>query len=375
MKKILPVSVLIVALAVIYAFKSRDLLHKYSVIVVQYQTENPKAVMQDIYKYTFENGEFKGKEKILSVTGRENNKDLNRFDSEGGFIFKNRWLVSGIGNIVDLQTKKVITSERATFIRTSGDSIIFYTNDAFKGKFYSVFDAKTGKYEQVKSVKFKAIIGQDIGLDYDTPNRRIWLYPMGKEKVLLVADAGFGEEVINSKSTSTIPVMWVDADDFIYPYYNISKNEATIFKVNVNKTITKIGVIKDIPKGHQNSYFAKDGDDNIEYICGKGKFYIDVAANKISEVAFEHEGNGFDVECKTQAYGHLIKFNKQDIGKYQCDMKNVRTCAYAIALDNKMKIGDEVYPQGIAIWNSESKKWKSIEAEEVAAVLGWVVEN
>jgi hypothetical protein len=375
MKKILPISILLVALIVCFAFRSKTLLHKYSVIVVQYQVQNPKAVMQDIYKYTFENGEFKGKEKIISVTGRENNKDLNRFDSDGGFIFKNRWLVSGIGNILDMQTKQVITSERSTFVESRGDSLIFYTNDVFKGKYYSVFDAKTGAYGQVKSVKFKAMIGQDIGVDYDTPNRRIWLYPVNKEKVLLVSDAGFGEEVINSKSTSTIPVMWIDNDNFIYPYYNVSKNEATIFKVNVNKTATKIGVIKDIPKGHQNSYFAKDGDNNIEYVCGKGKFYIDLQGMKLTEVLFEHEGNGFDVETKTQSYGHLIKFNKQDIGKYQCDMKNVRTCPYAIALDNKMKIGDEVYPQGIAIWNSETKKWKSIDADEVAAVLGWVVEN
>lgn len=375
MKKILPVSILLLMLVLFSAFRNKPAGHRYSVIVVQYQTDNPKAIMQDIYKYTFENGEFASKEKIMTVTGRENNKDLNRFDSEGGFIFKNRWFVSGTGNIIDLQKKKVVTSERAKFIRSSGDSLIFYTNDAFKGKYYSVFDAKTETYGQVKSVKFKAMQGQDIGIDYDTPNRRIWLYPVNKEKILLVKDAGFGEEVINSKSTSIIPTMWLDENNFIYPYYNVSKNEATIFKVNIDKTQTKIGVIKDVPKGHENSYFTKDADGNIEYVCGKGKFYIDAAASKITEVSFEHEGNNFDVETQTQPYGHLIKYNKQDIGKYQCDMKNVRTCAYAIALDNKMKIGDEVYPQGIAVWSTETKKWKKIDAEEVAAIAGWIVEN
>ncbi|MDP2385399.1 MAG: hypothetical protein Q8M29_03435 [Bacteroidota bacterium] len=349
-------------------------VHKYSVIVVQYQPENIKTVGQDIYKYKFENGEYKGKEKIMSVVGRENGKDLNRFDSEGGFIFKNRWLISGIGNIIDLQEKKIVSSDRATFIRSSGDSIVFYTNDIFKGKFYSVFNAKTGTREEVKSLKFKGIVGQDVEVDYATANRTIWLYPPDKDKILLVSDAGFGEEVINSKKTSTIPIMWVDNSNFLFPYYNVSKNEATLFKVNVNKTQTKIGVIKDVPKGHTNSYFAKDADDNIEYVCGKGKFYLDVKSSKITEVLFEHEGNGYDVETKSQPYGHQIKFNKQDIGKYQCDMKNVRTCNYAIAVDNKIKIGEEVYPQGLAVWNNETKKWKSIEADEVAAIIGWVVE-
>lgn len=377
MKKVIPAFIVLVSLLGLSAFKSQTVvngLHKYSVIVVQYQPENVKSVGQDIYKYKFENGEYKGKEKIISIVGRENNKDLNRFDSEGGFVFKNRWLVSGTGNIIDLQEKKVISSDRATFIRSNGDSLVFYVNDIFKGKYYAVFNAKTAKYEEVKSLAFKAIVGQDVEIDYSTANRTIWLYPPNKDKQLLVSDAGFGEDIINSKNRSNIPMYWVDDANFIYPYYNVSKNEATIYKVNVNKTQTKIGVIKDMPKGHINSYFSTDGDNNIEYVCGKGKFYIDVKNNKITEVLFEHEGNGYDVEFKSQPYGHLIKFNKQDIGKYQCDMKNVRTCTYAIAVDNKLKIGDEVYPQGLAVWNNETKKWKSIDADEVAAILGWIVE-
>ena len=55
-------------------------------------------------------------------------------------------------------------------------------------------------------------------------------------------------------------------------------------------------------------------------------------------------------------------------------MKNIRTCTYAIAIDNKIKMGEEIYPQGVVVWNNETKKWKSIEAAEVAAILGWVIE-
>lgn len=365
---------IILLFSAVFAFDGFSQSTKYSLIVTQYQLINPKALMQDIYRYNFENGEFKGKEKLLTVTGKDGAKDLIRADVEGSFVFKNRWLVTGIGNIIDLQTKQVVFSDKATFIKESNDSLIFYTNDVFKGKFYSVFNAKTGKLTEVKSIMFSAILAQDIEIDYSTSNRAIWLYPPNKDKILLVIDAGFGEEIINSKKTSQIPVYWLDKNNFIFPYYNVSKNEATIFKVNTDKTQTKIGVIKDIPKSHINSFFAKDGDGNLEYVCGKGKYYLEVKNAKISEVIFEHEGSGYDVESKIQPYGHAIKYNKADIGKYQCDIKNIRTCKFAIAVDNKIKIGAEVYPQGIAVWNNITKKWKSIDAEEVAAIAGWIVE-
>jgi hypothetical protein len=346
---------------------------KCSLIVVQFDPANIKTLTQDIYSYNFENGEYKGKEKLLSVQGLKDGKDYIRCDIGENTIYQNRWLITGIGNIIDLKDKKVVSTERAQFIRCNGDSIIFYVNDIFKGKYYSYFNTKTKKYEEIKKLTFKALLGKDIGVDYETANRRIWLYPPNKEKVLLVADAGFGEEIVSSKAIPVIPILWLNNNEFIYPYYNISKNEATIQKVNVDKKITTIGVIKDVPKSHVNSFFRKDGDGNIEYVCPKGSFVIDTKLNKITEVIFEHEGYGFDVENKTQPYGHLIKYQKKDIGKYHCDLKQVKACPVAIALDNKLKVGAEVYPQGIAVWNTITKKWKTIDAEEVAAVTGWLV--
>ncbi|MBK6835235.1 MAG: hypothetical protein IPG89_13565 [Bacteroidetes bacterium] len=126
---------IILLFSALFAFDGFSQSNKYSLIVTQYQLTNPKALMQDIYRYNFENGEFKGKEKLLTVTGKDNAKDLIRADVEGSFIFKNRWLITGIGNIIDLQTKQVVSGDKATFIKESGDSLIFYTNDILKENF------------------------------------------------------------------------------------------------------------------------------------------------------------------------------------------------------------------------------------------------
>lgn len=345
---------------------------KTALIVSQYEAGEAKALIQHIYKLNFENGEFKGKEKLLSVVGKSEGADYVRTDVGENLIYKNRYLVTGLGNIIDLEQKKVISHDRARLVKCSGDSIIFYTNDIFKGKYYSVFNCKTGVYGEVKALLFKPVIGQDIGVDYETQNRRIWLYPPDKDKVLLVNDAGFGENLVNSKNSPDIPVKWIDNNNFIFPYYNNAKNEATIIKVNVNKTQTKIGTIKDIPASHENSYFTTDGLGNIEYVCSKGKFVIDAAGGKITEVVYDHLGNDFDIEYKSQSYGHIVKHAKTEIGKYHCELNTVQAGKDIIALNNQLVIGKEIYPQGLAVWNGVTKKWRTIDMDDVAAVIGWI---
>ncbi len=344
----------------------------YSLIVAQYEPAEAQTLTQHIYKYNFENGEYKGNEKLLSVKGRVNGADNVRCDVGDNVIYKNRYLITGIGNIIDLKEKKVLSSDKTKLVKCSGDSIVFYTNDIFKGKYYSVFDCKTNKYEEVKALLFKPLLGQDIGVDYETQNRRIWLYPPKKEKVLLVNDAGFGENLVDGKSVADIPVMWVDNNNFVFPYYNMSKNEATLIKVNVDKTQTKLGVIKDVPVSHSNSCFTKDENGNIKYVCAKGDYIVDLKNNKITEVVNEQVGNNFEVEYKTQSYGHSIVFEKNEIGKYCFDLKSAKTNKKSIAIHKQLMVGKEQYSQGLAVWTVTGKKWKTIDAEEIAAVIGWI---
>jgi hypothetical protein len=358
------------AALVMFSFLSLK-AQKTALIVSQYEAGDVKALIQHIYKLNFENGEFKGKEKLLSVVGKAEGADYVRTDMGENVIYRNRYLITGIGNIIDLEQKKVVSHDRTKLVKCSGDSIIFYTNDIFKGKFYSVFNCKTGIYAEVKALLFKPQAGQDVGVDYETQNRRIWLYPIDKEKILLVNDAGFGENLVNGK-TADIPLQWIDNNNFVYPYYNNARNEVTLMKVNVNKTQTRIGVIKDVPASHENSYFTKDGQGNIEYVCSKGKYVIDANGGKITEVVFEHLGNDFDVEYKNQSYGHLIKHAKTEIGKYHCELKTVKAGKNMVGLNNQLVIGKEIYPQGLAVWNGVTKKWRTIDMDDVAAVIGWI---
>ena len=79
-----------------------------SLIVVHYDIDGKTELRQFIYRYNFVNNAYTGREKIMSVDGRKNNKDYVRCDKGENTLYKNRYLITGIGNVIDLQEKKVL---------------------------------------------------------------------------------------------------------------------------------------------------------------------------------------------------------------------------------------------------------------------------
>ncbi|MBC7863410.1 MAG: hypothetical protein IAF38_10575 [Bacteroidia bacterium] len=351
---------------------------KYTLYVALYDNSNIKQLKQDIWKYHYENGVKTSEEKLLSVLGKKEGgtaTDFVRCDVGENVIYHNQYLITGIGNVIDLKNKKVLSEEKAKFIKASGDSLIFYTNDLFKGKFYSVFKLNTGKYEQVTDLMYHGLTGQDVNVDYELQNRRIWLYPPKKEKQLLIADAGFGEELLGAKGTVVIPVYWIDNWNFVFPYYPITKNKATLIEVNVKTgEQIKLGDINDMPKGPEPSYFMRDPDGNLLYVCPKGKEIVDIKAKTIKTLEYYHCGNKFDIQVIPGAAGRILKYKGLEIGKQHCEIKSVQDCKSAVALEKKMKMGDEVYAQGIGVWNVHTKKWSTLMVDNVASVIGWTEE-
>ena len=150
---------------------------KYGLIVVHVDPNGKGDFRQKIYSYHFLNGSFTGREELLSVNGKKEGKDYIRTDIGTCQLYSDRYLITGIGNIIDLKEKKVLFDGRATLIRCSNDSAIYYTNDAFKGKFYSVYNFRTNQYGEVKNLVFKAKPGQDVEFDKTMQPFKLNLYP------------------------------------------------------------------------------------------------------------------------------------------------------------------------------------------------------
>jgi hypothetical protein len=214
-------------------------------------------------------------------------------------------------------------------------------------------------------------------VDQESKLFKIWMYPPSAPKVLLVKDAGYGEDMsARSDKNLKVPTLWIDNANFIYPNYTQQQNFCTIYKVNIDKTAEAIGTISGIPSIKTNSYFYKNSAGEIVYSCGAGTYMVDVKKKKVVQESFEPLGNGFSVSTNDDpAKGRTIKYKEFEIGKYFCDIKNIKTFGNMIALNYEMVYSGESYPQGVIYWNATTQKWKEVPVDgDVASVVGFIEE-
>ncbi|MGZ4099380.1 MAG: hypothetical protein ACXVNM_10905, partial [Bacteroidia bacterium] len=264
----------------IYNLYAQDV--KQGLIVVHVDPAGKSEFRQKIFSYHFLNGHYTGRDEIITVSGKKDGKDYIRTDLGNCMIYNNRYLITGIGNIIDLKEKKVLFDGRANLVRCSNDSAIYYTNDAFKGKFYSVYNFKTNMYGEVKDLVFKAKIGQDVEFDKTTSPFKLFLYPPDKPKVELAKDAGYGQS--GTGGTIPDPIMWwIDKDNFVYAHFNKENTELTFNKINVNsKTSTTIGKVA-INAEKQPARYEKLNEKQTIVYLGSRQILVDTGANTVTD--------------------------------------------------------------------------------------------
>lgn len=300
-----------------------------------------------------------------------------RFDLGANKIYRNRWVITSYGNVIDLDAKKVLVETHDQFVRASGDSIIFYTNDISRGKFYSVLNLTNGNYSPVKSASFRALAGQDVQPDCTAKNFKIYYYPPSAQKVELIKDAGFGEDVsLIPQTKPTCPIYWIDNDNFLYPYYSPAHDYVSVMKVNFSsKMQEKIGGIDQLPENHRLSFFYKNAEDEIVYSCSRGHFKIDPVKKEIAELQFLSAGNNFSIAInETDKKGRAIRHGDQQVGTYFCAPGLTVTANGFIAFPYEIVLGDEHYLQGAAVYSATTKQWKTVSDSDLSAVVGWIEE-
>ncbi len=347
----------------------------HSLIVIHYDPASKGEFKQLVFSYHFLNGHFQGREELMSFKGRikegKLEKDYIRTDIGTNQLYKNRYLITGIGNIIDLKEKKILYDQKGNVVRCSNDSVIYYTNDAFKGKFYSYYNLATKTYSEIKSLTFKAVAGQDIEFDRSAQPYKLNFYPVDKPKVVLSTDAGYGQTNTESKKPD-VSVWWLDKNSFVYPNFNKDNTEITFMKVSIDsKASTPVGKVA-IKQQNEQASFTKISKTQAQYNFGDKKFLVDVEKNTVTEMLFTNPENGFSAECKNNPYGHIIKLNGKEISKHHFQLKNIKTEQNIAAIVKELVIGTESYQQGLAIWNNSTQKWENVDAEEVIALIGWI---
>lgn len=343
-------------------------------IVVHFDASDKTLFKQKIFSYHFSNGSFVGRRELLTVNGKKDEKDYIRTDIGHNMLYKNRYLITGIGNIIDLKDKKVLFDGKANLVRCTNDSAIFYTNSAFKGKFYSVYNFKTNQYGEVKDLLFKPKYGRDVEFDKTSLPFKLTYYPQGKPKVVLLTDAGYGQKGTKERYVPDPPLFWLDNDNFVYTYYNRENTEVSFYKVNVDsKSNTLIGkTALSIEK--EVGELTKLNADQLLMRFGEKQIIIDLKLSTVSDLEFCPPIQDFSYECKKKPYGHMVKLNNKDIGKFQFETSRFAAGKNIAAFVKELKIGEESYQQGLMAWNNNTQKWEPVDADEVLSMIGWINE-
>ena len=318
------------------------------------------------------------REKIMDVLMQQPGDKLPRirFDLGRNQVYRNRYIITAYGQVVDITDKKVLVDTHDHFVKASGDSIVFYTNDIFRGQYYSVLNLQTGIFAQVKDAAYDPLPGNDVEPDCSTRNFKIWYYPQSKPKVEVVKDAGYGEDVsLIANGKPTLPMHWINSTDFVYPYYNSTHDVVTLMRVNyITHEQKRIGAIDQLPENRQYSEFMTDPNGDIIYHCARGHFRVDLKKNAVEEVTAFSVGFGFAVGMDETLKGNEIKHDGQSIGHYFCTPTQAVAANGAIAFPYEIVMEKEHYQQGAAYWTAESGKWKTVGDSDLAAVVGWTEE-
>ena len=343
-----------------------------SLIVVHYDQANKVGLGQLIYRYNFVNNVYAGREQVLSVIGRKDGKDYVRCDVGTNTLYKDRYLISGIGNIIDLKEKKVVYDGTGKLVKCSNDSIIFYINDIFKGKYYAYFDLNTNKYSEIKNLTFKPVIGQDVEFDRTKSPYKLLYYPENKPKVVLLDDAGHGG-VSSKDKKADIPIYWVDNNTFIFPNIKITDLEGSIVKYNIaNKTSKVIGTFNSTANVPATYQLVNSVDCYIEFYFKNKLYCINPAKETMLMSNYKEIDKNFSVEVEPNPKGRAVYFKGKDIGRYHFDLKNFKASPNYAVLVKEIIMGDESYQQGMSVYNVANSKWESVDGEDVASLVGWI---
>lgn len=345
---------------------------KQTLVVVHVDPAGGSQFTQRVMAYHFLNGYFTGTDELVTLQGRKDGKDYLRTDIGRNTLYNNRFLITGLGNIIDLVDKKVLFDGRAKLIRCSNDSAIFYTNDIFKGKFYSVFNFSKMEYAEVKALTFKAKAGNDVEFDKTGTPYKIIYYPTGAPKVILSNDAGVAQPGTALGQAPDPPLYWLDNTHFVHGQFSSDGKTISIYKTNVEtKVVEALGTTSMSPEKRPAEIVAA-GAGKLLLLLGQRQILIDPAAKNVSEQTYSNAGYGFSFECLSSSAGRVIKFNSAEVGKLHFNPSNFVTTTNAAALVKELSVGNETYQQGLAVWNGRDKKWINVEADNVLCLVGWI---
>lgn len=353
-----------------------------SLLVAEYRKDGTGlGNYSNLVSYNFLDGKLISNDTIFGApTFKENGRvPYVRFDLGKNFIYKNRYIVSSRGKVIDLEKKTLVNKVSDEFIATMGDTLIFWKYNDKNRPEYMYLNLLNNDYKFInneKSFFFKGLISPNythsLVSELFEPNPYLKLYDCFNNNEIIVKDCGQGTSMSEFSSViSNVPIIWINDSVFVYAYFK--KNSAEIRKVNIfTKSNQEIVKIDSIPDAMSNSEFKKDANDNIVFHCQKGPIAINLNHNPDSPIPYKQLSNQFEIEIRYDKRFYKIKYKNDIIGELWCNSYSARTIEGYFAADFENNDSEVINPKGFVVWNKNTKEWNKYYVPSLIAIIGWI---
>ncbi|HYE55350.1 MAG TPA: hypothetical protein VD996_10915 [Chitinophagaceae bacterium] len=360
-----------------------------SLIVAEYRIDTPReGNFTYVVAYHFAGGHLRTKDTIAGFpTFREGDPgSYVRFDLGRNFIYKNRYVISGTGSVIDIKTRSLVIEESDDFIEARGDTLIFHRDNIFTGTGYLALNLRTKTYRFINNEK------RDRNL-IPSPNKKYHLY-VDRSKVpykiilkrkkakdrVLINDAGNGPNLVGGVQFPNILTYWLNNDVFLYSVHKViyPVKETVYSSVMLRTYNIKTGEdslfakLDSIITGRINDRVSKDAVERLIYRSSEGKRYvIDTALRLLQPDTSYQFGHGFTADNDfSPEYGLLIRYYGTEIGRWWSSVKAVTDGAIAIEYGEPgSNLG---YPKGFKVWFNQTRQWSTVDIPWICSVIGWI---
>jgi hypothetical protein len=361
-----------------------------SLIVAEFRIDSPRVGNYTyLVSYNFANGSLISKDTIFGAkvfNKEEHNGAIIRYDLRKNFIYKNRYVVSGSGNIIDTHSKSMVVESSDDFVEALGDTLIFHRANAYTGKGFLMLDLKKRSYGFVNHEEWN----KTIILSPDKKHRvfvnqsklpyRIMLSVPEEKDEVIVDDAGHGPNITSGSFRPTIEIYWLSNNEFIYDKHEVKTAKdnrlfasVKLYTYNIQSHVNKLfNLLDTVEQGNINGVFFKDEIGQLIYRTSGFKYLaVDTAKRKLTPYPFYELGFNFSVANRmNEDYGRILQHKGEEIGRYWCSNELATKDMIAIEYGRiKSNLG---YPKGFMAWSVITKTWQAVDVPWLCRVIGWI---
>lgn len=291
----------------------------------------------------------------------------------GHRLARDRFLVTNFGGVIDLQSKKVISSEMHGHLDAVEGSLVYYwianvTRD--EGMF--TFDLDTQEIHRVAKLGQGRLLLRGLRSPDGTKSVSAMFNELTLHEGAKATSLGKGFNVKMSLLSSyapDTPAVWLDRDHIL-----AQVNNGELVAVDLKgkqKPVVTIPIEKDPLRPPR---LSRDPTGRIVYECGDEAFEVDAKAGKWARIEWTNLGHGFQISrASNPKFTHTFRHNGRDIGSVPCfaDLPGrIAATAGHLAVVTSSDGTGLAASMSVRIWCAASGEWATVKLPP-NCLVGW----